>query len=233
MLRRANILLCAADGHTLHAHRAEPEGVAVAGLVVLQEIFGVNRHIREVCDDFAERGYCVVSPALFDRVRPTIELGYDAPAIEQGRALRSEIGWDAALCDLAAAIGEASRAGPVGVVGYCWGGTLAFLAATRLPGVRCAVSYYGGQTVPFAHERPQAPVLFHFGEFDPRIPPEDRETIRRHNPDMEMHVFPADHGFNCDHRPEWHEPSAERALQITLDFLARHLRREVLMSPRR
>jgi carboxymethylenebutenolidase len=192
--------------------------------VLLHEIFGVNAHIREVCDGYAGRGYITLAPALFDRVERGVELGYDAEGIEKGRRLREAIGWEETLLDVQAAVDVLRSAGPVAVIGYCWGGTLAFLSTTRLEGVACAVGYYGGQTVPFAREVSKAPLMLHFGEFDPRIPSKDVEEIRLHNPQVEMHIFPADHGFNCDHRKEWHEPSAQEALNLTLDFLDRHMR---------
>jgi carboxymethylenebutenolidase len=223
------VLLRASDGHQVQAYRVSPTGDAIGSLVVLQEIFGVNQHIREVCDGFAAKGYSVVAPALFDRVQPGVQLGYDKNSIETGRALRAAIDWDDSLRDVQAAITEVRQDHPVGVVGYCWGGTLAFLAAARLEGVGCAVGYYGGQTIPFVHEKPRVPVLLHFGELDPRIPASDRDAIRHHHPDIEMHLFPADHGFNCDHRKEWHPASAAKALEITLAFLQRHL----VASPRR
>jgi len=218
-----SVALRAVDGHELTAYRVDPDGAPRGGLVILQEIFGVNRHIREVCDGYARLGYVALSPALYDRVRRGTELGYDAEGVAAGRSLRAAVGWDAALLDLQAAIHAVSDAGPVAVIGYCWGGTLAFLAATRLEGLRCAVGYYGGQTVPFAQEKPRVPLLLNFGERDPRIPAEDREIIRLANPGIEMHLFPADHGFNCDHREEWHAPSAVRALELTLGFLERNL----------
>ncbi|HWE18484.1 MAG TPA: dienelactone hydrolase family protein [Hyphomicrobiaceae bacterium] len=217
-----SISLQATDGHRLEAYRASPRMPAGRALVVLQEIFGVNAHIREVCDAFARRGYLAVAPALFDRAERGVELGYDSAAIEKGRRLRAAIGWDAMLLDVSAAV-AAGGAGPVAVLGYCWGGTLAFLAAARLAGIACAVGYYGGQTAPFAQEKVQVPLLLHFGEFDPRTPPDYIDAIRRHNPQIEIHLFPADHGFNCDHRKEWHEPSARSALQLSLAFLDRHM----------
>lgn len=191
---------------------------------MLHEIFGVNAHIREVCDGYAKHGFLAVAPALFDRVQPHTELAYDDAAIARGRELRAAIPVEATLLDVQAAIDAAREAGAVAVLGYCWGGTLAFLSATRLQGVSCAVGYYGAQTIPFAHETIRVPVLMHFGELDPRIPPADIATIRRHNPGIEMHTFPADHGFNCDHRKEWHAESATRALELTLAFLDRTLR---------
>ena len=215
--------LLASDGHRLSAWSAGADGAGRPGLVVLQEIFGVNAHIREVCGGFAGRGFNVVAPALFDRTRTGVALGYGDGAVDTGRRLRAAIAWDAVLLDVQAAIDSVRSPGGTAVLGYCWGGTLAFLAATRLAGVDCAVGYYGGQTVPFAHERARVPVLLHFGTLDPRIPEADRELIRLHNPQIEIHLFPADHGFNCDHREEWHAASAARALALTLDFLGRYL----------
>jgi carboxymethylenebutenolidase len=219
----STISLQAADGHQLAAYRASPRMPSGRAIVILQEIFGVNAHIREVCDALARRGYLTIAPALFDRAERGVELGYDAEAVEKGRRLRAAIGWDATLMDVSAAVAAAGAAGRAAVLGYCWGGTLAFLSAAWLRGIACAIGYYGGQTVPFADERVQVPLLLHFGEFDPRTPPHDIDTIRRHNPQIEMHMFPADHGFNCDHRKEWHEPSARRALELSLAFLDRHM----------
>jgi carboxymethylenebutenolidase len=218
-----DVELRAADGHRLDAYAATPATPKGCGLVVLHEIFGVNAHIREVCDDYARRGFKTIAPALFDRAQRDVALGYDADSIETGRRLRSAIELDQVLLDLQAAIDYVQAPRGVAVLGYCWGGTLAFLAATRLKGVACAIGYYGAQTVPFAHEKPRVPVLFHFGTMDPRISEADRDTIRRHNPEIETHLYPADHGFNCNHRKEWHAPSAEKALGLTLDFMRRNM----------
>lgn len=216
--------LVASDGHRLRAYRSVPAAAPRGGLVVLHEIFGCNAHIREVCDGYAARGYLAIAPALFDRAERDVEMDYSPPSVERGRVLRAAIGWDASLHDVAAAIDAAAAGGRVGVIGYCWGGTLAFLAATRLSGLACAVSYYGGQTTPFARERIRVPMLMHFGEQDPRILPADIREQARGNPGIEMHTYPADHGFNCDHRKEWHCESAELALARTLAFFDRTLR---------
>jgi carboxymethylenebutenolidase len=215
--------LRAADGHRLDAYAATPATHNGCGLVVLHEIFGVNAHIREVCDDYAQRGFKTMAPALFDRARRGVALGYDADSIKTGRRLRSAIETDQVLLDVQAAIDSVQAPRGVAVLGYCWGGSLAFLSATRLKHLACAIGYYGAQTVPFAHEKPRVPVLFHFGTMDPRISEADRETIRRHNPEIETHLFPAAHGFNCNHRKEWHAPSAEKALGLTLDFMRRNM----------
>jgi carboxymethylenebutenolidase len=218
-----DVELRAADGHRLDAYAATPATPNGCSLVVLHEIFGVNAHIREVCDDYARRGFKTIAPALFDRAQRGVALGYDADSIETGRRLRSVIEIDQVLLDVQAAIDGVQAPRGVAVLGYCWGGTLAFLAATRLKGLACAIGYYGAQTIPFAHEKPRVPVLFHFGTMDPRISEADRDTIRRHNPEIETHLFPADHGFNCNHRKEWHAPSAEKALGLTLDFMRRNM----------
>ncbi len=217
------IQLTAADGKTIGAYRAMPAGRPKAGLVVLQEIFGVNRHMRSVCDGFAAEGYVAIAPALFDRVRPGIELGYNGADVEIGKTIRAETELDAVLKDVQAAIDAVAPAGKTGIVGYCWGGSLAFLSATRLRGVAAAVGYYGGQIVPFVAEMPKAPVILHFGERDKGIPLSDVDIIRQHHPDMSIFVYPADHGFNCDERGSYDKPSAALALERTLRFFAEKL----------
>ncbi|MCC0051754.1 MAG: dienelactone hydrolase family protein [Rhodobiaceae bacterium] len=218
-----SIWLRAEDGHSLDAWCVEPDGDAHWGAVILQEIFGVNAHVRETCERYADLGACAIAPALFDRAQRKTELDYNAEGVAIGRELRERVGWDAAVADVKAAVDEASRYGPVCVIGYCWGGTLAFLSATRFDNVACAISYYGGQTVPFAHEKIAAPVMMHFGSEDPRIPEADREIIQSGNPGIEAHVYPADHGFNCDHRKEFHAPSAALSMERNLAFLAAHI----------
>ena len=220
--RGADIRLRSADNHELSAYRVR-SAAGPAAIVILQEIFGVNRHIRELCDAFAQRGFSVISPALFDRVRKGVELGYGNEDVETGRALRAQIPCNATLLDVQSAIDAVADDGPVAVMGFCWGGSMSFLAACRLKGLACAVSYYGAQTMPFIHEQPRVPVLMHFGEFDPRISQADRETTRRLHPEIEMHVFPADHGFNCDHRQAYDAASAQCAEELALAFIHRHL----------
>ncbi|HWK44133.1 MAG TPA: dienelactone hydrolase family protein [Stellaceae bacterium] len=216
--------LTAIDGKTISAYRAEPSGTPKGALVVLQEIFGVNGHMRSVCDGFARAGYMALAPALYDRVEPGIELGYDGPDVETGRTVRAQTDLADVLKDVQAAIDAAADAGPVGVIGYCWGGSLAFLSATRLTGLAAAVGYYGGQIVPFVTEMPKVPIILHFGEKDHGIPMSDVETIRQRHPDTSIFVYPAGHGFNCDERGGYDKPSAELALDRTLKFFAEKLR---------
>ena len=207
--------------HCIGAWLARPEGVAKGGVVIAQEIFGVNAHIRRVVDRFAEQGYVAIAPAFFDHVETGVELGYDAAGIARGRALIAETGFDSAIRDVAAAAEAIRSAGRVAVVGFCWGGTVALLAATRL-GLP-AVSYYGARNVGFLDEAAKAPLQFHFGERDASIP---AEAVARHRAsfgDAEVHVYPAGHGFHCDQRDDFDASSAALAMQRTLAFLDRHV----------
>ena len=170
------ISLTAADDHVLDAYRVLPESSPRGGLVVVQEVFGVNNHIREVCDRYAAAGYAVVAPSLFDRTRKDVDLDYDSTGLAAGRALRMEIGWKAPIQDVEAAVVSLKDHGKVGVIGYCWGGSVAWLAATRLV-VSVAVCYYGGQIIQFKDERARCPVMMHFGENDPYISVEDIAAI--------------------------------------------------------
>ena len=213
------IRLTAGDGHELDAYEAGPADAA-AGIVIVQEIFGVNAHIRDVVDRYAALGYRAVAPALFDRLERGLELAYTEENVARGRAMRGAIDWDDTVRDVGAAVAHLAGSGPVGVVGYCYGGSLAWLAAHSLP-VAAAVGYYGGQIIQFLDRAPQAPVLLHFGEVDYMIPLSDVEEIRRAHPTVPVHVYPgADHGFNCDARDSYHPEAAAGALERTLAFLA-------------
>jgi len=218
------IELTAADGHKFAAYRADPTGKPKGALVVIQEIFGVNGHMRRVTDGFAAEGYAAIAPALFDRTRRGVELGYDADAIAAGRDLRAAVGDSGPLADIQATIDEAAKSGgKVGVIGYCWGGTLAYLSATRLKGIAGAVGYYGGGIAAAAAEKTKVPVMLHFGETDQSIPMSDVEKVRAAHPEIELHVYPAGHGFNCDERGSYHAPSARTALDRSLGFLRKHI----------
>lgn len=218
------IKLKAADGFALSAYVARPAGAPKGGLVVVQEVFGVNGHIRRVADGFAADGYLAVAPALFDRIRPDLTLGYSQEEIQEGIALKGQSSTEAALADIAAARDFAAAAGKVGAIGYCWGGFLAWVSATRLPGFAAAVSYYGGGIGAVAEERPRCPVLMHFGKKDHAIPLADVEKLRAaHRDGVEIHLYPAGHGFNCDERASYDADSAWLARERTTAFLAAHL----------
>lgn len=203
------------------AYLAKPAGVAKGGIVVIQEIFGVNAHIRSVVDMFAEHGYRAIAPALFDHFETGVELGYDSAGIEKGRDLVSKLGFDRAIEDVASAAEAISSAGKIGAVGYCWGGSVAYLCATRL-GLP-SVSYYGARTLQFLDEKPMAPLMFHFGEKDRSIPSADVGKHRVALPDADIYTYPAGHGFNCDQRSDYDAASAKLALERTLAFFAKSL----------
>lgn len=218
------LTLTASDGHKFSAYRAGPKSKPKAGLVVIQEIFGVNRHIREVCDGFAKDGYAALAPALFDRAERGVELGYTEGDIARGRDLRAKLAWEDVLKDVAAAIKAVADAGKVGIVGYCWGGSVAWRAATQLGGLASAVGYYGGQIAPFREEKPKVPVMLHFGEADASIPLTDVEAIKKAQPKLPIYLYPgAGHGFNCDHRGSYHAESAKLSRTRTIGFFAKQL----------
>jgi carboxymethylenebutenolidase len=219
------VKLRAADGFEPSAYVARPEGAPKGALVVVQEIFGVNGHIRRVADGFAADGFLAIAPALFDRIRPDLTLGYGQDEIQEGIALKGQSSTKTALADVAAARDFVAEAGKAGVIGYCWGGFLAWVSATRLPGFAAAVSYYGGGIGTVADEKPRCPVLMHFGEKDHAIPLADVEKVREAHPSgVEIHVYPAGHGFNCDERASYDAESARVARERTVAFLDAHLR---------
>ncbi len=217
------ITLKAADGHAFDAYKAEPAGKPRGGLVVIQEIFGANSHIRAVTDSFAAQGYLAIAPALFDRVKKGVELGYDQADMAAGREIRGKISWENALKDVAAAMDAVKGAGKIGVVGYCWGGSLAWLAATRMKPA-AASCYYGGQVYDFKDERPSCPTMLHFGEKDASIPQEKVAEIKAAHPGLPLFVYKdAGHGFHCDHRGSYHPASAKQAMDRTLEFFRKHI----------
>ena len=214
------VKLTANDGHSFDAYVARPADQPRAGVVIVQEIFGVNVHIRGVADGYAAEGYLAIAPALFDRVKPGVELGYDKDDVAEGRAIRGKVSWEAALADVSAAMGFVAGAGKVGVIGYCWGGSVAWLAATRL-NPAAAVCYYGGNIHEFCNEQTSCPVMFHFGEEDSGIPMDQVKAIAAAHPHQELFTYPAGHGFNCEMRGSYHAESAGIALERTLAFLGR------------
>jgi carboxymethylenebutenolidase len=216
------ISLTAADGHRLTAYRAGPQNAARA-LVVVQEIFGVNRHIRSLCERFAAEGYAVIAPALFDRVGPGIELGYEAADVAQGRELRGKIPDGLTLLDVLAAAAALPRGVKRGIVGYCWGGTVTWHGATRTSAFAAASGWYGGGIAAAKDEKPRCPVQLHFGEQDASIPMTDVEAIRAAQPGVDLHVYGGGHGFGCDERGSYVEADYALAQKRTLEFFAKHL----------
>ncbi len=220
--------LQAADGQSFPAYVARPAGTPKGAVVVLQEIFGVNSHIRSVADGYAKEGYLAVAPSTFHRVKPGVELGYTEQDMQAGFALKTAVEALPApgvLQDVQAAIDYAAQAGKVGVVGYCWGGLLTWRTACTLDGVAAAVPYYGGGvTTPDEVARtPRVPVMAHFGDQDHWIPLEGVDAFKRAHSQVDVHVYTANHGFNCDQRASWNEPAARLARERTLAFFAKHL----------
>ena len=218
------LTLTAEDGHKFSAYRATPSGTPRGGIVVVQEIFGVNQHIRKVADSFAADGYVAIAPALFDRVERGYESGYGPQDIERGRATRGKLSTDHAMMDVKATVKELAKSGKVGVVGYCFGGTIAWLAGTRLDGVAAAVGYYGGGVADAADEKPKAPVMLHFGETDASIPKEAYEKVMKAHPNVPTFIYAgAGHGFVCDERGSYHADSAKQARERTNEFFRKHI----------
>jgi carboxymethylenebutenolidase len=220
--------LKAADGFVFPAYVATPAAPPKGGIVVLQEIFGVNSHIRSVADGYAARGYLAVAPSTFHRIKPGVDIGYGPDDMAAGSALKAAVEALPApgvLQDIRAAIEHAAQAGKVGIVGYCWGGLLTWRSACTLDGLAAAVPYYGGgMTTPDETARhPKVPVLAHFGDQDRWIPLNSVEAFKKAHPEVEVHIYHANHGFNCDQRASYDETSARLARERTLAFFAEHV----------
>lgn len=216
--------ITADDGFTFGTYQAQPDGPAKGAVVVIQEIFGVNSHIREVVDGYAAEGYFAVAPQIFDRVERDIELGYEEADMGAGIEIAfQKLDHAAALGDVQATINAAGAHGKVGVVGYCFGGLLTWLSACELNGVSAASSYYGGGVPDQAERTPKCPVIMHFGELDAHIPLADVDKLKAAQPDVPIYVYAADHGFNCNHRASYHAESAALAKSRTLEFFAANL----------
>lgn len=218
-----HVTLRAADGHELDAYVARPTGEPLAGLVVVQEIFGVNQHIRSVADGYARDGFLAVAPALFDRIERGVGLGYEGADMQRAMSFIPRLDVEKSLADVAAAIQFAQNetGAKVGVIGYCYGGTIAWLAATRLH--LPAVGYYGGRTANYAEEALSAPVMLHFGSQDTHIPAEEVNKIQAAHPEVEVYWYDAGHGFNCDARGSYNSKAAGLARDRSLKFLKEHL----------
>lgn len=221
-----DIKLTASDQFQLGAYRADPKGAPKGAVVVIQEIFGVNHHIRSVCDRLATEGYVAIAPSIFDRIQPNFQSGYSPDEIAAARKFVANPDWPAMLRDTQAAIDVAAVTGPVGIIGFCLGGSIAFAAATKLSGLSAAVGYYGGAITRFADDKPKVPVQLHFGEKDAGIPLSDVETIKSKRPEVEVFVYPgAQHGFHCDERASFDKQSADIAWPRSLAFFAKHLKK--------
>ena len=224
----SRITLTAADGFTSSAYVAEPSGTPKGAVVVLQEIFGVNSHIRAVADGYAAAGYLAIAPSTFDRVERDIQLGYTPDDMTRGSRLKAaveELPAPGVLQDIQAAVDHVARAGKVGIVGYCWGGLLVWRSAEKVRGLSAAVAYYGGgMTVGSEPSRkPAVPTMAHFGDQDAHITVESVKAFEQAHPEVEVHLYAANHGFNCDQRGSYNAGAAATALERSLFHFGKHL----------
>lgn len=220
-----HVSLTAADAHKLGGYRADPAGKPKGGLVVVQEIFGVNQHIRTVCDQIAAEGYVAVAPAVFDRFQRDFDSGYTPDEIAHARGLLGGLNWDHMMADMTAAKDEMKGIGPVGVIGFCMGGTAAFLGACRISGLAASVCYYGGAISKFADEKPKCPIQMHFGEKDESIPMPTVEEIKKKQPQAEVYIYPgAPHAFSNNDRPNFRKEATDLAWSRTKEFLAKSMK---------
>ena len=222
------ITLTAADGFSSSAYLSEPSGTPRGAVVVLQEIFGVNSHIRAVADGYAAAGYLAIAPATFDRIERDVQIGYTPD--EQARGVRLKAAVEAlpapgVLQDIQAAVDYVAKAGKVGIVGYCWGGLLVWRSAEKVTGLSAAVAYYGGgMTVGSEPSRkPAVPTMAHFGDQDAHISVESVKALERAHPEVEVHLYAANHGFNCDQRASYNASAAATALERSLYHFGKHL----------
>jgi carboxymethylenebutenolidase len=218
------IELTAGDGHKFSAYRADPEGTPKGAVVVVQDFFGIDPQIRKIADQFAAKGYIAIAPALFDSVKPDVALGYDEGGLAEGLELTQQVGTDRAIGDIQQAVDTVKGAGKVTIVGYGWGGYLAYLSANRVSGVACTVGYYGDGIVGDYREKRKVPTLLHFGEDDSRIPFDEVGQFRAHRPDVSAFSYPgAAHAFNCDDRDSYNSEAATAALERTVAWISQYV----------
>lgn len=218
------IELTAGDGTHFSAYRADPPDTPKGAVVVLQDVFGITPEIQKVADAFAAKGYVAIAPSLFDRVKPGVSLGHDEAGQADGAAISREISKDQAISDIQATVDAVKSAGKVAIVGYCWGGDLAYAAANKVSSIACVVGYDGSETVADYREKRKVPTLLHFGENDPKVPLESITQFRAWRPDVSAFTYPgAAQGFGCDERDSYREDAAEKALERTLFWISQYV----------
>ena len=212
----------AQDGMRLSAYQAQPTTTPKGGLILLQEIFGLNPHIKDVCDSYAQDGWHVIAPALFDRAEKEVALAYNPDGKTKGLALKAAVD-ETAQADIASLISLFDEAQKIAVIGYCWGGSLAWRMACATDLFDAAVCYYGGELSARKDDIAHCPVLAHFGRFDATIAMEVVTAFMAAQPDVACHIYEAEHGFNCDHRSQYDAPSSQAARARTDAFLTKCL----------
>ena len=218
------IELTASDGASFSAYRAEPADTPKGAVVVLQDVFGVTPEIRKAADAFAAKGYVAIAPSLFDRVKPGVSLGHDQGGKAEGAAISAQIGNEQAISDIQTTVDAVKDAGKVAVVGYCWGGDLAYTAANKVSGIACVIGYDGSGTVADYREKRKVPTLLHFGESDPELPLETITQFRAWRPDVSAFTYPdAAQGFGCNERGSFRAEAAEKAFERTLFWISQYV----------
>jgi len=212
------IKLESGDGAHIGCYHAAAQGNCKGGLIVIQEIFGVTDHIKEVCDGFAARGYEVLAPQLFDRMEKDFQATYAAEDVERSKELAGKNPWDHVQMDVQMCIDRLKADGPVFMTGYCYGGSVCWVAACRCKDLTAASGYYGRLIVQFVDETPQCPIILHFGEHDGAIPMTDVHKIIEVHPDIPVYIYDAGHGFNSDRRDDYDKDCADLALKRTLEL---------------
>ena len=218
-----SIRATASDGHEFDIYLAQSQGTPRGGIVLVQEIFGVNKHIKSVAEKFSSNGYLVGAPSLFDRVKPDIQLGYSTEDVIRGKELKENLGNESPLIDIAATLSILRSAGNVAIVGYCWGGMLAWLSACQVDGFNAAVSYYGGGVGQLTAMQPNCPCIFHFGEQDHSIPITEINSLKQAHPNCPIYIYPAGHGFNCEQRDSFHLTSSKIAFERTIQHIDKYI----------
>ena len=210
------------DNHTFQAYLSQPKHKIKGGIIIIQEIFGVNKHIREICNLYSKNGYLAIAPCLFDREKEMIELSYDMTGVTEGRRLKDLLN-EKSLNEIESSINYVCAAGNVGIIGYCWGGSLSWRAACTYHSLSCSVVYYGGEVPKLKHLEPKCPVMCHFGEFDKSIPINDVDEFMKINEKVDVFKYPADHGFNCNHRSQYNQKCSEIAFNRTIKFIEKNV----------
>jgi len=216
-LRGKMISMTMGDGAKIGVYHVEPEGTRRGGLVLIQEIFGVTDHIKELCDGYAADGYEVLAPSLYDRESPGFQASYNPEDFQKAISLaRNEHPFDLSIADTQVCVDALKGKGPVFITGYCYGGSVAWAAACRVNGLNASSGYYGGNIAQMAEETPRCPIILHFGKHDDHVPPSVGDTVKALHPEVEIYVYDAGHGFNSDRRADYNEACAKLARDRTL-----------------
>lgn len=217
------IELTAGDGHKFSAYRADPRETPKGAVVIVQDLFGVNPYIRKTADRFAENGYVAIAPSLFDRAKTAVTLGYDEAALAEGTSLAEQVSKGDAISDIQAAVDAVKDAGKVAIVGFGWGGYLAYVSGNQVNGLACSIGYYSDGVAKELGGKRKIPTLLHFGETDSRILPDDITLFRASRPDVSAFTYPAGYGFDCEEQTAYNKDAAETAQERTSFWVSQYV----------